>query len=110
MNNFKVCDFKIGDWVRDSRNNLVGRIDEDHRLSHTTEKYKGNLDSFLELWEPKAGEWCFCTWNKENIILAQFNCMDDGHYLCTVLNGIKRRFNMCEPFINELPSWVKDSR
>jgi hypothetical protein len=108
MNNFKV-----GDWVT-VKGTLAG---DKFKLTDKEVEHKEILlahfcfgEETWSHWEPKEGEWCFCTWNKENIILAQFNCMDDGHYLCTVLNGIKRRFNMCEPFIGELPSWIKETK
>ena len=99
-----MSEFKVGDWVRHINESKLFIVNEDNI------KDVNNIPNNQELWQPEKGEWCFCTWNKENIILAQFNCMDDGYYLCTVLNGIKRRFNMCEPFIHELPSWIKETK
>lgn len=92
--------FKVGDWVRDD----IGKV-EQLEYQHFSGITKRNKEFFngLQEWKPEEGEWCFCTWNKENIILMQFNCMDDEHFLCTGLDGINRRYNTCEPFIGALP-------
>lgn len=64
----------------------------------------------LEKWQPKEGEWClFLIKGKPYPLLAKFDKIVQIH-------GIQKyavidsyiTFDYCEPFIGELPSFLKD--
>lgn len=92
--------FKVGDWVRE-----YDKYSDDITISQLSE-YDictiGRGDSFntYEKWEPKEGEWCWFT-------------IIDGYALPPLLMQYGEqdvdRWNIIEPFIGELPSFVKET-
>lgn len=104
--------FKVGDWVRDKVNGKVVQLAEHF--------HPGGI----ELWEPKPGEWCWF-WNEYSDvpILAKLisigsvfgrpleykvktpSCISEISY--NYMSNMS--FKKCEPFIGQLPSFLKDN-
>ena len=101
--------FKEGDWVRDLREGMKNPI---VRLKPNC-VFLTNPEDYIERpiyehWQPKEGEWCWFIDNgvpKEYIQLRQFESMD-GMFFKPY--GALRGYANCEPFIGELPSFIKD--
>ena len=111
--------FKVGDWVRlkDKDFNSVFQIeliDEYGNLFDNTQKYRGE-QQYYELWQPKEGEWCWF-WDHTDslIVLQQFKekIVNESKtvYRTTDIAGFETVFYNCEPFIGELPSFLKENR
>ena len=101
--------FKVGDWIR-----IKGTLESDiFKLTENEIKYKEIIlghfifeENTWVHWQPKEGEWCwmFSDGNLSPHIM-QFSCMGlDGK---TYLSGFAG-YDECEPFIGELPSFIKD--
>ena len=97
--------FKVGDWVVGKHNkNPIHIKDIGTTPTNSSVTINGtfSVDQFT-LWQPKEGEWCWF-WNGEGInsidpFIARFN-------KCSRLNA----FDYCEPFIGELPSFLKEQQ
>ena len=97
--------FKIGDWVRDLRDNSVFQINSVNfnlNLSITNGVYIH--------WQPKPGEWCWFL-NKGRIpVISQFHSLEiEGNrkYSATFPNTphpMIGYYEYCEPFIGNLPT------
>ena len=109
---------KVGDWV-----NLV----RDDGIIFDTFQYdndwNGKNGFSLELWQPKEGEWCWFRSShmpKYIQVLAQFKEFSydsfAGKYTIMfnkedVEEGVTSlHYDKCEPFIGELPSFIKDKQ
>lgn len=95
---------KVGDWV-----NLV----RDDGIIFDTFQYdndwNGKNGFSLELWQPKEGEWCWM-WNDgfDKPYLEKLMKIDkNGKFYA---KSVGDRFKHCEPFIGELPSFIKDKQ
>lgn len=104
-------EFKVSDWVRFTPSNEVFKI---HYLDNnivTNTKHNGHYDiDFVELWQPQVGEWCWF-WDFEQEIpkLMQFKEMFNGDLFTSIQDKIEA-YTYCEPFIGELPSFIKDKQ
>ena len=114
--------FKVGDWVRSKENKFDFSL-----VSIDTEKfYKAlgsNFEDVWELWQPKEGEWCWFysdVMKLDNVgILRKFTQMEkdiqgDDMFGCEPMKSFKEEFEhikvfykYCEPFIGNLPSFIK---
>ena len=110
-------EFKIGDWVI-AKEDLFGI----GKIEHITDvnapiqvKFSTTRDCFepeeLLLWHPQEGEWCyFYNEYMRNPFLAKFSHMVNGFYKSNEpING-QIYWQNCEPFISELPRFLKDRR
>ena len=106
--------FKVGDWVENIRCvnlRIIKQVVDckDHldtlTVGNTTNGINVVLKSDIRLWHPQPGEWCWF-WNKrlvQELRLSQFsNVFNDTYYTHT-----GHDFDHCEPFIGELPSFLK---
>ena len=100
--------FKVGDWVRDLRDNSVFQINSENfnlKLSITNGVYIH--------WQPKKGEWCWFL-NKEIPVISQFHSLEiDGNrkYSATFPNTphpMIGYYEYCEPFLGQLPTNLQD--
>ena len=57
----------------------------------------------LELWHPKVGEWCWF-WNQSDINLSISPHIGQYGNLSYSLEF----YDNCEPFIGQLPTFIKD--
>lgn len=103
--------FKTGDWIRQGDYVIkVHRMDSDYYY----DKVKGCIAiDKAEKWEPKRGELCWFWTPAEKLIpkLGKFLQMErhnqyyasfgNGNYTCS-------SHLFCEPFIGELPEYIKE--
>ena len=101
--------FKINDYVRDisPENGGIFQITNEAQLE------QANLDSSYIAWIPKEGEWYFDNLNKELLKCDYVEYIDDILYVYgTTTKDVP--FNSpltnCEPFIDKLPSFIKDKQ
>ena len=93
--------FKVGDWVYNTVSKVYSRVEEDSIL---LDNY--NPNNIFELWQPKEGEWCWFYsnfWMDKLPILEQFSHIEDNKF--KTKRGVLTM--ECEPFIGELPSFLK---
>lgn len=66
-----------------------------------------------KFWRPKEGEWCWF-WNeysKYTLTLGKLARYSEEEKLYFSYNGVVyMSYKHCEPFIGELPSFLKDSK
>ena len=93
------------DWI-----NIV----RDDGVIFNTLKYDG-IDSpkhgySFEKWEPILNEWCwFISCNNTFELMKFAGKLDNGKYQGKTLHGSIFNYNICEPFIGQLPSKIKDN-
>ena len=108
-------EFKVGDWV--ISNNQALKVEAINDMGNPC-IFDGTWLKEIgthELWQPKEGEWCWL--NKE---LAKITSKDnDGYVTFLKSNGTYSAYHKidtnfiskyCEPFIGELPSFLKDKQ
>lgn len=100
--------FKVGDWVTVSTTRKTEQVlDVDSNFVYTkTSYYKINL---CELWKPQEGEYCF---NEFNGLVKILKTLDTHLVSATAYNPFIQKecivvLCQCEPFIGELPSFLK---
>ena len=102
-------EFKVGDWLRNTEENRVFKAT---KIDIDVIKFLSKLNKphYAELWQPKEGEWCW--YNKKYFIKVK-NIKDEQIYFSS-LDGmyINDWDYLCkfEPFIGELPTFLKDSK
>ena len=94
--------FRVGDWIKSPSAGIF-----QCKSQASLDNCKGNYGDW-ELWKPEVGEWCWF-WNKGSSepSLGQFKEEINGKYY------VKRKiyaFDFCEPFIGELPSFLKENK
>lgn len=99
---------KVGDWVRNN-NNEIFQLEELHM-------WQKDLYSLVKLWRPAVGEWCWFDknklgkfWKKQGtrnywtlsdfVSISEKTKIPSGDYFVS---------DYCEPFIGQLPSFIKD--
>ena len=100
--------FKIGDWVRDLRDNRVFQINSVNfnlNLSITNGVYIH--------WQPKPGEWCWFYQSKREIpTLGNLKYFSDKDSFCAYstpkASMSVKYFKHCEPFLGQLPTNLQD--
>ena len=110
--------FKVGDWVRsksfenDGNEELLIKKLKVQQQVDFVHKYQEEW----ELWQPKQGEWCWFWYLNCSAVLAQCSGYDGEDYeaieYSNSINGkrIERvsLYSYCEPFIGNLPSFIKE--
>ena len=95
--------FKVGDWVRDSRDNNLKQVINPNSPAALSDYIK---------WKPQPGEWCWFYDNnhslgiKTNTVIAKFSHMYQNMYVSSHLIDSGYFYN-CEPFIGELPTHLQ---
>ena len=103
--------FKVGDWVRDLRDNRAFQINSvNFNLKLSTK------NTVYVHWQPKKGEWCWFS-NKNGIpTIGQFLSIEtDGNrkYSATFPNTphpFITYYDYCEPFLGQLPTILQEPR
>lgn len=95
--------FKVGDWVRDKKRKHKPFMVTSSDLEADSPNYV-KID--CELWQPQPGEWCwYSKWDK-------IVCVES--YLCKYaldMNEVEPEYkHKYEPFIGQLPSYLKESK
>ena len=104
--------FKVGDWIR-----IKGTLESDiFKLTENEIKYKEIIlghfifeENTWTHWQPAEGEWCWM-WNDgfDKPYLEKLMKIDkNGKFYA---KSVGDRFKHCEPFIGELPSFIKDKQ
>jgi hypothetical protein len=88
-----MSNFKIGDWVREPDGDIW-------KLDNEVEK-GSYVDTDCELWQPRAGEWCW---------LVPIFKTTEVHKLVKYNKEEFDKDMKFEPFIGELPSFIKDNK
>lgn len=102
--------FKVGDWVvnKTSKQRIVKKITSIYSDSVTVGNTEVGINVMLindlELWQPQPGEWCwYSKWDK-------IVCVES--YLCKYaldMNEVEPEYkHKYEPFIGQLPSYLKE--
>ena len=101
--------FKVGDWVRDLRDNSVFQINSVNfnlNLSITNGVYIR--------WQPKPGEWCWFSIKNRIPTIGQFLTIEtdsNKKYSATFPNTphpFISYYDYCEPFLGQLPTKLKE--
>lgn len=101
-------EFKVGDWVRNSRFGIV-QIDrmDDGYLTKDNQYFR-----VCELWQPQEGEWLIYPSSYEGFSVGKFSHSehheDVNITLAIFTDGSSFDISYCEPFIGQLPSFIKD--
>jgi len=113
--------FKIGDWVRlkysygyEKPNKIIEIYENTVLLNTNLYPSSDNIWYIKDItaWQPKEGEWCWF-YDSEyplSYILCKFETFDNGFWCRPNFSDTIERFNGCEPFIDELPSFLKENR
>ena len=102
--------FKVGDWVRDLRDNSVFQINSVNfnlNLSITNGVYIR--------WQPKKGEWCWFSIKNRIPTIGQFLTIEtdsNRKYSATFPNTphpFISYYDYCEPFLGQLPTNIQEA-
>ena len=107
--------FKVGDFVRYVHSTPAKALEINNingNRYYFTNSEMSCLEHELEPWTPVKGEWCWFYDNSDITYshLAQFYDMHKSS-ANSVLTFMSRKWiawNYCEPFLNSMPSYLKD--
>lgn len=102
--------FKIGDWVavNGHTQQILEFINEDSYGKTDMVELTNDYVHVEELrpWRPQVGEWCWFYDHRDEIpALGQFKKQINGYHSSAFGGSI---CHFCEPFIGELPSFIKE--
>jgi len=112
-------EFKIGDWVRHSNGKpfKIKAFEFGNFVPEST-LYKFGAEyhpSYIkELWQPEVGEYCWTYTTYDNDYPKDYFPIRvrsiENNKICYIRDGSVRYAILkdCEPFIGELPSFIKD--
>lgn len=96
--------FKVGDWIRSKDGIGISRVGID-TIKWYEEIEDKDIVNEWELWQPQPGEWCWQSkWDKR-IICLEYNLVKFIVDMNTIDDEYEYRY---EPFIGELPSFIKE--
>lgn len=107
-----MSNFKVGDWIKigDAIQQITAiNPENDYNITcdmvETTDDYV-SIES-IEPWYPKEGEWC---WYKHHLV--RIDEINEYGYVRAMSASFCEQFDFdgfkeCEPFIGELPSFIK---
>lgn len=109
-------EFKVGDWVKfnnptgDGTVTKIINIDKSFKHPYELKGFYGSRygDSDFKHWQPKEGEWVACglSETKDEFWVMKYRKEDIENLIR--LNPHEEVF--IEPFIGEIPSFLKESR
>ena len=91
--------FKVGDFLRNLNNNLIGTVDsicDDAYYSLSVGYIGDDISLNVELWKQQVGEFVVKPYDDDSFIVQRYKVYDYTEY------------DELEPFIGKLPSWIKD--
>ena len=101
-----MSSFKPGDWIQCTYANgtkFVVQVVSETSVKEAGRVYPTTLDSDWVAWQPKVGEWCWF-WNQSDINLSISPHIGQYGNLSYSLEF----YDNCEPFIGQLPTFIKD--
>lgn len=101
--------FKVGNFVRYVRAHAPRALEINNingNRYYFTNSEMSCVEHELELWTPVKSEWCWFYDSKssKSAALAKFNEMWNNKFR----SNTDTPWNFCEPFLNSLPSYLKD--
>ncbi len=101
--------FKVGDFVRYIHSTTAIALEINNingNRYYFTNSEMSCLEHELEPWTPVKDEWCWFYDSKssKSAALAQFKEMNNEYFMSITDTSWK----CCEPFLNSLPSYLKD--
>ena len=101
--------FKVGDFVTPLNREINCSVWQIDNILSCNTLVSGNtmLDPrTIKPWTPVKGEWCwFCdSKSSKSAALAKFNKINNNYFISTT----GTHWNLCEPFLNSRPSYLKD--
>lgn len=107
--------FKVGDWVvvtSDFQTRSREYFKGDIITYHDRVQLNGSIgrnENNIRLWQPQPGEWCWF-WDKytDSFLLTKFHSISCDSEGTTIYKTDGWDWLHCEPFIGELPSFIKD--
>ena len=102
--------FKVGDWCIDTR---------DNKLKQVLNPEAPVVGVYYKLWQPEAGEyvWFWKMHNKELLYMfGKFSHHNEFGYIIdeddngSIFTSKLRYWDNCEPFIGQLPSFIKENK
>ena len=106
--------FKVGDFVRYVHSTTAIALEINNingNRYYFTNSEMSCLKHELELWIPVKGEWCWF-WDKctpHRPTLRQYDIFPEGYGEENMFHDSEQNpFDFCEPFLNSLPSYLKD--
>jgi len=96
--------FKVGDWIRTPHRGIF-------QIKHEVELSAWELTlGKAELWQPKPGEWCWCSVFGLIKVVCKATENENPCYLCwNPWKKLEQKLTNLEPFIGELPSHLRVS-
>lgn len=106
--------FKVGDFVRYVHSTPAKALEINNingNRYYFTNSEMSCLKHELEPWTPVKGEWCWF-WDKctpHRPTLRQYDIFPEGYGEENMFHDSEQNpFDFCEPFLNSLPSYLKD--
>lgn len=101
--------FKVGDFVRYVYSTPARALEINNingNRYYFTNSEMSCMKHELELWTPVKGEWCWFYDSKSSkfAALAQFKEINNDYFMSIT----DASWKYCEPFLNSLPSYLKD--
>lgn len=101
--------FKVGDFVRYVPAHALGALEINNingNRYYFTNSEMSCVEHELEPWTPVKDEWCWFYDSKsgKSAALAQFKEINNDYFISITNTSWK----YCEPFLNSLPSYLKD--
>lgn len=112
--------FKVGDWLRVPKHKHIFQFTSTFKeddIEFIADGYdeiygqQGWTIDEVELWKPNVGEWCWFSGGCYGIptVLKFLKQNSDTRYYGYLHDKFDLKvFSHCEPFIGELPSFIKD--
>lgn len=110
--------FKVGDWVTTKAgytkqiSGLTRDACDTLSIGNTSVGINVVFKNEIELWQPKEGEYCCFHNGTEQFTVAKFqnhaDNTDTRFRLVSCYGKWTEIFKYCEPFIGELPSFLKE--
>ena len=110
-------EFKVGDWVTTKAgytkqiSGLTRDACDTLSIGNTSVGINVVFKNEIELWQPEIGEWCWFWEIDSNPKLCQYSKYINGEYEALSIDPyyeLEGHFGFCEPFIGELPSFIKE--
>lgn len=114
MTNLKIGDFVIASDVcnKSKKYTVISRIKKiRRRLYYTFALSNGEFSRYVEVWKPKEGEYCWFYNSKTEYHFGKLQSANIGiDGLSTTEyypQEVYKRFDFCEPFTGEIPTFLK---
>jgi hypothetical protein len=107
--------FKVGDFVRTSIYGIQKVIGFDGERYIVTGSISHIREIDCDLWQPREDEWCIFSnepsANKNKFTVARFHRVAHGQCREGQYRDLSGNYwKHCEPFIGEIPSFLKENK